>query len=321
MVVRLSAHLSSLFSPKAPFLEIRWLQDFLTLAETGNFTRAATLRHSSQAAFSRRIQQLEAYVGAPLIDRGVFPTKLTPEGELFRAAAGEMLRQVADVRTEIAGRPARSAEHVRIALPYALATSHLPAWWEEWTRMRSVTAELTLGNVHDLGTALMSGAADVVVCFESALQPLSFEAEDIEALAIGQDIMRPFASAALLKSRRFSWPGTDGQPVPLLLYSPGVYFARLVDLTIKAVSTPLPSVRVLVSDMADVLRDMAVRGVGVAWLPEATVAAASAPLEALSGDEWSIPLAIKAFRLRQNTNRASWRLWESLEQSQDGQRR
>jgi LysR family transcriptional regulator, hypochlorite-specific transcription factor HypT len=102
-------------------LEIRWLQDFLTLAETGNFTRAAMLRHSSQAAFSRRIQQLEAYLGAPLIDRGVFPTKLTPEGETFRRAAAEMLRQVADVRTEITGRPRQNAGHVKLALPFALA--------------------------------------------------------------------------------------------------------------------------------------------------------------------------------------------------------
>jgi LysR family transcriptional regulator, hypochlorite-specific transcription factor HypT len=106
-------------------VELRWLQDFLTLAETGNFTRAAVMRHSSQAAFSRRIQQLEAYVGAPLIDRGVYPTRLTAEGEKFKGVASEMLRQVADVRTEIAGRPVQSTEHVKLALPYALATSHL----------------------------------------------------------------------------------------------------------------------------------------------------------------------------------------------------
>lgn len=30
-------------------MEIRWLQDFLVVAETGNFTRAAAMRNTSQA--------------------------------------------------------------------------------------------------------------------------------------------------------------------------------------------------------------------------------------------------------------------------------
>lgn len=36
-------------------MDIGWLQDFLTLAETRNFTKAGERRNSSQAAFSRRI--------------------------------------------------------------------------------------------------------------------------------------------------------------------------------------------------------------------------------------------------------------------------
>ncbi len=68
-------------------MEIRWLQDFLTVAELGNFTRAAEERHASQAAFSRRIQSLESWLGVTLIDRSVFPTRLTVEGERFKEQA------------------------------------------------------------------------------------------------------------------------------------------------------------------------------------------------------------------------------------------
>ena len=61
-------------------MDIRWLQDFLTVAERGNFTRAAEERNASQAAFSRRIQALESWLGVTLIDRSVFWARSSVEG-------------------------------------------------------------------------------------------------------------------------------------------------------------------------------------------------------------------------------------------------
>jgi DNA-binding transcriptional LysR family regulator len=292
-------------------LELRWLHDFLVLAETGNFTRAAALRHTSQAAFSRRIQQLEGWLGATLIDRGMFPTRLTPEGEIFKRVAGEMLRQAADVRAEISDRASRSADQIRLALPYALATSHLPTWWPVWSRGGPLTLELSLGNVQDLGDALSSGSADLTIGFESTLQPIDM-GDGVESIIIGEDQMRPYASRKLLNDKSFSWPGAARTPVPMLSYSPGVYFARLVDLTLKGLPERIESRSMLTSDMADVLRDMARQGVGVAWLPDATAGALGDDLIPLPGDALVIPLAIKAFRRVDNVNRATWRLWEIL---------
>jgi hypothetical protein len=41
---------------KAPAVNLIWLDDFLVLADTGNFSRAADERHLTQPAFSRRIR-------------------------------------------------------------------------------------------------------------------------------------------------------------------------------------------------------------------------------------------------------------------------
>jgi hypothetical protein len=54
-------------------MDVRWLEDFLLLAASRSFARAAAARHVSQAAFGRRIKAIEAWVGVPLIDRSEFP--------------------------------------------------------------------------------------------------------------------------------------------------------------------------------------------------------------------------------------------------------
>lgn len=61
-----------------------WLDDFLVLAASGNFSRAAELRHMTQPAFSRRIRALEDWLGLVLFDRGSHPATLTEAGEWCR---------------------------------------------------------------------------------------------------------------------------------------------------------------------------------------------------------------------------------------------
>jgi len=62
-------------------MNLIWLDDFLALAATGNFSRAADDRHTSQPAFSRRIRALEEWIGADLFDRSSQPAQLTEVGQ------------------------------------------------------------------------------------------------------------------------------------------------------------------------------------------------------------------------------------------------
>ena len=49
-------------------MEIKWLEDFVSLANTRSFSRSAVERRVTQSAFSRRIQQLEQWLGVPLVE-------------------------------------------------------------------------------------------------------------------------------------------------------------------------------------------------------------------------------------------------------------
>jgi DNA-binding transcriptional LysR family regulator len=82
-------------------MDTKWLEDFVSLAETRSFSRSAQLRHVTQSAFSRRIQSLEAWAGAELINRSSYPTTLTPAGEVLHAKALELLQSLQSIKSEM----------------------------------------------------------------------------------------------------------------------------------------------------------------------------------------------------------------------------
>ena len=86
-------------------METKWLEDFVSLAETRSFSRSAQLRHVTQPAFSRRIQSLEAWAGSDLVDRSSYPTRLTPAGETLYDQALEVLQAL---QRQAVGRQPRS---------------------------------------------------------------------------------------------------------------------------------------------------------------------------------------------------------------------
>lgn len=74
---------------------LRQLRYFVALAETGHFTRAAEAVHVSQPALSVQIRELEAALGASLIDRAGRGARLTPLGHDIAEQARKILHDVA----------------------------------------------------------------------------------------------------------------------------------------------------------------------------------------------------------------------------------
>ena len=64
-------------------VEIKWLEDFVSLANTRSFSKSAIERSVTQSAFSRRIRALEEWLGVVLFDRTALPVRLTAQGEQF----------------------------------------------------------------------------------------------------------------------------------------------------------------------------------------------------------------------------------------------
>lgn len=97
-------------------MELRHLRYFLAVADTLNFCRAAERLHLSQPPLSQQVRQLEAEIGAKLIDRAKRQIRLTAAGEAFASKARAILAQC-DEAAKLAVRAERGeVGHLRLGL-------------------------------------------------------------------------------------------------------------------------------------------------------------------------------------------------------------
>jgi LysR family hydrogen peroxide-inducible transcriptional activator len=75
-------------------ITLKHLRYFDALAQQGHFGRAAEVCAISQPALSVQIKELEALLGAPLVERGPRQIRLTALGESFAQRARDILRAV-----------------------------------------------------------------------------------------------------------------------------------------------------------------------------------------------------------------------------------
>lgn len=84
-------------------MDIKQLKAFLTVADTGNVTKAAELLHLVQPAVSRQIKLLEEDVGAPLFNRERYGMVLTNAGKALVGYARRAMLELDRARAEIVG--------------------------------------------------------------------------------------------------------------------------------------------------------------------------------------------------------------------------
>ena len=272
-------------------VETKWLEDFVSLAETRSFSRSAQLRHVTQPAFSRRIQALEAWAGIDLVDRSSYPTRLTPAGETFHAQALEILDALQATRNLMRSHQVAGQDMIEFAVPHTLAFTFFPHWLTELRpNFGALKTRLTAWNVHDAVMRLTEGGCDLLMAYHHPSQPLQLSAERYEMLTLASETLAPYAKAGPDGQPMFTLPGRAGERVPFLGFASGAYMARLVEVILKQAGQPLHLDPIYETDMAEGLKAMALEGHGLAFLPHSSVrkelrarrlvpAAPSGPLE------------------------------------------
>ena len=300
-------------------METKWLEDFVSLAETRSFSRSAQLRHVTQPAFSRRIQSLEAWAGTDLVDRSSYPTRLTPAGQTLYDQSLEMLQALQSTRAMLRAHTAAAQDVIEFAVPHTLAFTFFPSWLSSLRETCGpIKSRLIALNVHDAVLRLVEGSCDLLIAYHHEAQPIQLDANRYEMLPLGSELLAPYVKPNATGAPTYSLPGQVSQPQPYLAYAPGAYLGRAVDQMLKQSGVPVHLDRIYETDMAEGLKAMALEGHGIAFLPASAVRNEVAARKLVSaGGDLETSLDIRIYRERPAARKAKGpveKFWNDLRQ-------
>jgi LysR family transcriptional regulator, hypochlorite-specific transcription factor HypT len=285
-------------------VDIKWLEDFVSLARTRSFSRSAEERHVTQSAFSRRVQALETWLGVLLVDRSRYPTTLTPEGRQFRETAEETLRQLHASRISLRSGTGQARQMVAFTALHSLALAFFPKWFREIEdRAGQIDSRLLPDDFHNCLQAMVEGDYDFLLLYEHPDVPIPLDPDLFPHIVVGVDSLVAVRSPAL--------DPDPGGPVLLLSYPRNSFLGRLASSA--QVRATMPSaVRGHVNEnaMAEALKFMAIEGHGIAWLPR-SLAEREIREGTLVEEGLALPLEIRLYRKAEHRRPAVEAIWSA----------
>ncbi len=195
-------------------LDTDLLRAFITVAETGGFTRAAERLNCTQSAVSMQIKRLEGAIQAELIVRSAKGVALTPAGEDLLDQARKIVRLNDEIVDSMLDRRAKGV--VRLGAMEDYATAVLPAVIRRFMAVYpDIYVEVSTG-LSALMVPKLGKQFDLVLTMEAAGSP-----------------------GELLRQERPVWARAAGMPVdqdilPIALYPRDCAFRELMLDSLRA---------------------------------------------------------------------------------------
>ncbi|MDA9433158.1 LysR family transcriptional regulator [Bradyrhizobium sp. CCBAU 51627] len=289
-------------------MELKWLEDFLSLARTRSFSRAADERHVTQSAFSRRIQALELWLGVSLVDRSNYPTTLTAEGREFLETAEETVRMLYASRLALQASKRPSTQMVSVAALHTLSLHFFPRWFRTIEKdVGPIGSRLLPDDFHSCLQALVEGSYDFLLTFHHANVPILLEPELYPHIVVGRD------SFVAVRSANLPDGADDTASLPLLSYASNSFLGRVATFAQAQAGSPLAhATHTNENAMAEGLKFMALEGYGLAWLPRSLVARElDEGTLTIVGPE--IPLEVRLYRSARRTRPIVEKVWNAAQ--------
>ena len=242
-------------------MTITQLQTFLKIAETQNFTLAATLLGYAQSTVTMQIKQLEEELGCQLFDRLGKTVVVTSEGQKLSAYAEKMMQLEREIILEVpaAKEPAGT---LRLGVSESLCYNRLPRLLLEY-KQKYPRMEIQLSFImHDTFPVLLKkGMLDMVYSLNPAAEypDLIMLHNRLESLGFYASPHHPLAKRKRIAEK-------DLENVPLLLTSHTCSFRHMLleDLANASVTPQIA----LETSSKEILKQFAINELGIAFMPD-----------------------------------------------------
>ena len=296
-------------------MKLVWLQDLLAVAEAGSLSKAASIRHSSQSALSRRIQAFEQWLNAELIDRSANPKRLTAVAQRFLPQLQSMASDIEQIRVRMQSE-SRGSTRLVLATQHSLTITLLPHLFEKINQAANANVDLRIlsEDYEHCLSAFIRGEANLLMCMEDRESDAEIGLPGVQKLYLNEEKFVPVSAPAADGAPRHNIG--DSSPFRLLAFPADSFIGRtLYKQGLNLLYHEHQIHIVNESHFLAGIKEMAIAGLGAAWLPEKMVhrEIATGQLVPLDGllKPISLPVALYAHP-NVLESEASLRVWQAL---------
>jgi LysR family transcriptional regulator, hypochlorite-specific transcription factor HypT len=294
-------------------MRLEWLEDILAVADLGSFSEAAKRRRLTQSAFSRRIQNIEDFVGAELFDRSRKPVQLHPAIDDQKERIADVILTLRQLTETLRRGERKPGNRIVLASQHALTTALTPGLIRA-LQAQNATLHIRLrsANLDDCFALLLSRQADIALIYRLPGDDRPVEADYIDTMQLGADRLIPVFAKAQGADLAVQMAAGD---LPYVAYPDEVFLgevmARRLLPGLPDRLRPTPKVETALTLAA---LELASAGIGVAWVP-ASLAAAQIADGRLADLSQMLPVAeliVMAVRLAGNIGKTEAEVWAQL---------
>lgn len=296
--------------------ETKLLQDFIALARTGSFTKAAELRHVTHPAFSRRIKELETWAGASLINRKKMPVSLTEAGHDLLVVAEHIIARLNTVKQQINKPEDQADRKLRIATGRNLAHYLVADWANDLSRQVArdmgcpVSLEIHTGITQDMITLMQQGHVDFMCGYEHHSLSVPINTKDFLYISLSTDKLVPVCLNAPHGTGPAYQLEDEITPIAHITYFASLSLQHIINDHLRSSSYHLEEIACC--DSVDVALSLVKKNLGMAWLPWSVVKhdCQAGILKVLGNRNNEIPYEVRLYRPKSSLSTAAELAWK-----------
>ncbi|AWP27543.1 MULTISPECIES: LysR family transcriptional regulator [Paenibacillus] len=248
-------------------MELRQLNTFRTVASTLNFSRAAEVLNYVPSNVTMQIKALEDELGVRLFDRLGKQLVLTTAGKRFLTHIQGVLNQLDEARSVVHDNEHHLSGTLTISANEVICAYRLPAVFQLY-RSRNPGVRLIFRSVpnQELKQTLFEGTADVVFMLD---EPIRSSGLAVEPLL--EETFRLFAAPDHPLAKRSVLQLEDFHGEVFLTNEKGCPYRTMFDRSFE--KEGIDSITYLEFQSAEAIKQCAISGIGIAFLPEITTEA------------------------------------------------